>query len=769
MGPFSFLNGAWLVALAAASLPILIHLFSKRRVREVPFSNLNFLDEITKRKIRRIQLRQWILLILRTLAILLIALALSRPVWQGGGFGGGHGSSTVAILIDDSYSMEARLDPGNLLPIASAGTGLEQPTRFSEARQRALQLIDLLDEGDRAILVFTSAPVRLPYGSTVRDPALLREELERAKPRPGRSDLRAALEEVKPILESASTLNKEIFIVSDFQDNQLDEILSELGTAAQIDAETIAGLDPTDSTTDAGAGAGALRLPEGTLTYLLPVIAPSEPNLSLLWAFYERDPATEGGRLTVRMTNYSQAPLEDQLLQLFGGKEETLLAEGFISVAPGATAQAQIDVPEFPEDGLLTVRSPVDLLDRDNQKFVSTSAAERFRVLFVTGGPIADPMIRAEVIFPMLALDPWGAADLLSGTSVSGRAVAEAARREQAAGMQLFSIETIPETELGQKLEITADLVLLLNVGRLSAAAAEKLERYQADGGNVMIALGDRVDPRIYNTQILPRLGQVRLENVVGDLNSETYLSLRPAVAGHAIFDGFPIPPGETLTSARFRRCLDVRLTESANVLAEFSGARPALIEEPGLLLFTSSLDTRWSDFPTSASFLPFLHRALLHQLLRGRIGRHEPLVGERLTLPLAEDFGDKIFHCRGPQGIEIEIEIVQTEQGPIMRSGPIPEPGFYEFRLAHASDDSPALKTFAVNVDTAESDLISASAEKASLLFGDNTLWLSENEEIGRSVREARHGRELWKLCLALAFMALISESLVARGRRLN
>lgn len=784
MGPFSFLNGAWLVSIAAATLPILIHLFSRRRAREVPFSFLGFLDELTRRKIRRIQLRQYILLALRTLAILLIALALSRPVWQGAGFGGGHGSSTVAILVDDSFSMEARLDPESLLPMTSEETGLRQPTRFGEARQRALQLIDLLEDGDQALLVFTSSPVRVPYGSAVRDPELLREELRRAEPRAGRSDLREALEQVRPILDGASTLNKEVFIVSDFQSNQMAEILSDLGAAVQsgpADSASTALSSGAAATTNAaiadsmtggvsGSGtAGALKLPADTRAFLLPIIAPSEPNQSLLWSFYERDPATTGGRLTVRMRNISDLPVEEAVIQVFGGREETLLAEGFISVEPGATAQTVIEIPEAPAEGLLTVQAPQDLLGRDNVRRLSISAAQRFQILLVTGGSLADPMIRAEVIFPMLALDPWGAADMLAGGSGNHRAVAEAALREQIGGMQLFSLETIPEADFGQAPDIIADAVLLLNVGRLSAAASEKLERYQRAGGNVMIALGDRVDPRIYNTQILSRLGQVRLENIVGDVSAETYLSLRPAVTGHAMFDGFPISPGETLTSARFRRCLGVRLGEKSNVLAYFSGDRPALVEEPGLLLFTSSLDTRWSDFPTSASFLPFLHRALLHQVLRGWIGRQEPLVGERLTMPLSEELGDEMFQCRGPREIEIDMEIAQTEQGPILRSGLIPEPGFYQFKAAQARADLPALKTFAVNVDTEESDLTSATPEMARLVFGSAAAWLTDNEGLDRQVREARHGRELWKLCLALAFMALVAESLMARGGRLN
>lgn len=794
MGPFTFLNGAFLFALAAAALPILIHLFSRRKARELPFSHLKFLEEITRRKIRRMRLRQWLLLALRTLAVALIALALSRPVWHGPGASTQRGSSTVAILVDDSFSMEARLDPGTLLPVEAEASGLRFPTRFEQARQRALQVIDLLQKGDRAVLVFTASPLRVPYESTVRDPALLREQLERAQPRATRSRMVAALERVYPILSSAMTLNREIFIISDFQNNQMQEILRGLGMELQEGAfPPGAGAEARSSAGAAGGSgpptageAGAdddssstgshiqplVPVPEDTRVYLLPVTAPASPNAALIWAFFERDPVGSGGRLTVRLRNLGDEPVEEAVVQVLGGTEERLLAEGFVSIEAGGLAQTVISMSEVPAGGLLTVRSALDILERDNARYLNAAVTSRFRVLLVTGGPLSDPQVRREATFPIMALNPWGGHALLEAGAAGGGARSEASDlgtqewiRESSEGLQLFEIATVPERDLGLSGELDADAVMLLNVGRLSAAAAELLERYQAGGGSVLIALGDRVDPRIYNTQILPRLGQVRLENVVGDLRAETYFTLRPAVTGHDIFEGFPISPGELLSSARFRRALDVRLGAGSRVLAEFSGGRPALVEEPGLLLFTSSLDLRWSDFPTSASYLPFLHRALLHLILHGKVGHKEPVVGEPLGHPLPAGMGRELFHCFGPGGIEIPIQVAQAERGPVLRTDAAPEPGFYRIVVGDPAAGT-ILQALAVNVDTRESDLTAMPSEEAALIFGSEAVSLIPGEELSRQVLQARYGRELWKLCLALALILLVAESLIARGR---
>lgn len=435
MGPFSFLNGAFLVALAAAALPILIHLFSRRRAREVPFSQLRFLDEITRRKIRRLRLRQWLLLAMRTLAIALIALALSRPVWHGPGASRQRGSSAVAILIDDSFSMEARLDPGALLPLETGGATLSLPTRFEQARQRALQLVDLLEEGDQAILVFTASPPRVPYESTVRDPALLREEITRATPRATRSDLVGAFERIGPVLRSARALNREIFLASDFQQGDIQELLRRFGAEAQA---AVATSGPPDSAREAAL----LAIPEQTRLYLLPVQAPAEPNLAVIWGFFEPNPGEGGGRLTVRARNHGGQAVTDGVLQLLGS-DGTILTEGLIGIAPHGVGQAVISLPAVPADGQLTVQASPDLLERDNRYHVSTAALTRFKLLLVTGGGLDDPRVREEVTYPVLALDPFGGAALLDSNAGADGAANEERREAQAQGVQLFEVATV--------------------------------------------------------------------------------------------------------------------------------------------------------------------------------------------------------------------------------------------------------------------------------------------------------------------------------------
>jgi hypothetical protein len=89
-------------------------------------------------------------------------------------------------------------------------------------------------------------------------------------------------------------------------------------------------------------------------------------------------------------------------------------------------------------------------------------------------------------------------------------------------------------------------------------------------------------------------------------------------------------------------------------------------------------------------------------------------------------------------------------------------EPGHYVFegagrRIARA-----------VNVDTRESDLRRADLEDWAQRLGVEIAGTLEGEaSIARSVREARHGKELYKLVVALVLVLMTVELLLSRAAR--
>lgn len=75
----AFLNATLLLGALAAAIPLALHLLGRRQPRPVVFPAVRFLQQRLETNRRRIQVRKWLLLILRMAVVVLIALALAQP------------------------------------------------------------------------------------------------------------------------------------------------------------------------------------------------------------------------------------------------------------------------------------------------------------------------------------------------------------------------------------------------------------------------------------------------------------------------------------------------------------------------------------------------------------------------------------------------------------------------------------------------------------------------------------------------------------------
>ena len=210
----TFLNPFVLFGLAAAAIPILIHLFNIRKLRTIEFSSLTFLKELNKNKIRRIRIRQWLLLILRTLLILLIVLAFSRPALKGNfGTAGARAKSTLVILMDNSASMALNNERGKFL---------------SQAQSQALEVIALMKENDEVLFLRLSdlpnATMEIPSHDTHTLETLVRETEVTYSYRTIEEGVRLA----SRLLHQSRNFNKELFIITDGQATTLSSGLEKI-------------------------------------------------------------------------------------------------------------------------------------------------------------------------------------------------------------------------------------------------------------------------------------------------------------------------------------------------------------------------------------------------------------------------------------------------------------------------------------------------------------------------------------------------------------
>src|SRR5918993_412065 len=107
----AFLSPILLWGLALASVPIIIHLLNRRRFRLIDWAPMKYLKLTIKTNRRRMRIEQFLLLAVRTLAVVALILAVARPVLSATGLGswlGSRGRAARGIVIDDSFSMGYR-------------------------------------------------------------------------------------------------------------------------------------------------------------------------------------------------------------------------------------------------------------------------------------------------------------------------------------------------------------------------------------------------------------------------------------------------------------------------------------------------------------------------------------------------------------------------------------------------------------------------------------------------------------------------------------
>src|SRR5579872_1805715 len=113
----SFLSFAFLFALPLAAAPLVLHLFDRQRNVVIEWGAMQFLVQAARRRTSARRLREWLLLLLRTLAVLCLVLALARPLvrsrWSGAGDRREH-----ILVIDNSLSMMRAADRGSLYDAA---------------------------------------------------------------------------------------------------------------------------------------------------------------------------------------------------------------------------------------------------------------------------------------------------------------------------------------------------------------------------------------------------------------------------------------------------------------------------------------------------------------------------------------------------------------------------------------------------------------------------------------------------------------------------
>lgn len=138
----TFLQPFILWGLPLILLPVVIHLLNRMRHRPQPWAAMHFLMSATRSSVSHARLRQWLILALRVLAVLMLILFLARPLAGGWlGWALSPAPDAILILLDRSASMETAVTTGTESKRQEAiGALAEAASQFEESSH--LILID---------------------------------------------------------------------------------------------------------------------------------------------------------------------------------------------------------------------------------------------------------------------------------------------------------------------------------------------------------------------------------------------------------------------------------------------------------------------------------------------------------------------------------------------------------------------------------------------------------------------------------------------------
>ena len=706
---FGFANLVMLGWLAAASIPVIIHLWNKRKHREVSWAAIDFLVAALRRNARRIQLQQWLLLAVRMLLIVLVVIAMSEPYLEQMGLNFVPGQRTHKVLvIDGSYSMGYR-------PTDSS--------RFTRAKQLAAQIVDESPQGDGFSLVLMGSPPRTIVGAPVFEPNRFIEEIDSLELPHAGGDLPASLVQVQEILERARVESPgleraEVYFLTDLGRNSWAPDLSGGEAAAEFRARVD-------------------RLADEAALVVLDLGQTESENLAvtdfkLLDAY-----ATTGGETTfqAQARNFGTQPRSRHLAELL--VDGVRVQEAFADIEPGGEATLNFSYRfESPRPHAVQVRLGADLLDIDNNRYLSVPVKSNLRVLLVSGKQGAASYIAD-------ALDP----DRSPASLIQPQIVAESGLIE----MDLAAY----------------DAVFLCNVAQWTSKEAKLLESYLKRGGGLVFFLGDRVLPQRYNQELASEAEEaVRvLPARLGPLVDEAQYRFDPLDYQHPIvapFRGREQAGLLTTPVYRYYRLVVPEAWTQSSVALAFAGGDPAIVEAPlhrgrSILVATAgslaSVDpvskTPWTTMPAWPSFVPIVQELLAHAV-GSQTAQFNSIVGDAVgsSLPIAAV--DAPIRLETPGGEQHTARAESQIDHAQWSFAPTDESGVYTAKLGAPLSTT---ELFAVNVNTAESDLTKADADELPPDFTVQTEWQNLDQQSTAQISR-RSGLHEWLLYAVLALL---------------
>lgn len=714
----SFLNAALLGGLFALAIPLIIHLLHKSRFEVVRWGAMHLLETVIRTNQRRFRMEQFILLLLRMAIPALLALAMARPIWKGARSLLGDAATSTVILLDNSYSMQA----------SHAGI-----TTFSHAKDAASHIVSGLRHGSEVQVVLMGQGGAPILDQPTYDPVRAIDALGQVNAEAGTATVPYALGFAAGIFEGMHENARNLVVITDFQK---------------------VSFEPAE---DAALGQALDRLkkmPSPPQITFFDVGQEVRDNVAVESLDFSRLMVGVGQKIQIRgnLRNYGEANYSDLRVYFkVDGKEK---AVSQVNLGAHQTAQV-LFTHAFESAGshVVEVYADADPLKADNSAQASITVRDRVPVLLVDGDPSPEPL-KGETAFAEIALQPYGAA------------------RSEAA--DLLTTRVIRPDELNPKLLSASAMVLLANVRTLGGDKLKLLEEFVRNGGGLLIAPGNKIDPKWYNSAALQDghgLLPAGFGAIAGDPAGTSTVSVVAERFENPALEIFNDPRNGSLGEAAIKAWYKLQPGSGAVTLARLENEDPFLVEKPygegRVIQLCTAIDADWSNLPMRSFYLPLMQRLSVYLASTVYPPRNVE-VGQGIAAFLpAEDAGKKVVVTL-PDGSTAQLPVVKKGTRGVVEFARTQEPGVYTLLPVSGQP-----LHFVVNASRKESDLEKLSAEAMAKFGVDHGVSVVHSEaEFHQAEQLRRYGHEVWQGVLWLLLLACFGEILLqqrfagARGR---
>jgi hypothetical protein len=389
--------------------------------------------------------------------------------------------------------------------------------------------------------------------------------------------------------------------------------------------------------------------------------------------------------VTAEIANFGRQARGEQLVEFFVDGRRA--GEDRVDVPAGSQTSVSFSYRfDAAGDHALEVRLAADLLDVDNHRWLALPVQERLRVLVVDGKPAGGSFA--------------GAAAYL-GVALAPRA--------KNGTQSLVECDTVGERELLERDLSGYDCIFLANVQQFTGSEAKVLHAYLQHGGGLVFFLGDQVRAESYNQHLFhadahQRVLPAKLLAAV----AESQYRFEPGDYRHPIIEAFRGQDRAGLLTTPVHKYfkLDVPETTRAKVAMRFENGDPVIVEERlargRSILVATSADVSWTTMPMWPSYVPIVQE-LLSAAVGGRLNERNVAVGQSIGAAVRTAASDVKLNVRPPLGEVKQAKLISEGDYSAWSFQETDQSGLY---VAQFGVPLSRNETFAVNVDTKESDL---------------------------------------------------------------